>query len=125
MATAKEEFNALFDDFLADEFFSSAKRDFEFTEVENTVDIQNGTSTSTETTYSAECFQVSPTKSDNQALFEAGGIQANDILISVKQDDLVKSPSLEQSCTLSGKDYVCKAVFPDPATVQWKILLRA
>lgn len=125
MAGAKAEFDQLFQDFQADEFFASAVYSFSWVEIGTaSIDRTTGDSTSSTTTYTAEVFLVNPSKSERPADSIFRDLQVGDIAVSARQGELVKKPPLDSIVTFNGEQYSCKEVVSDTVGVAWKFLLR-
>lgn len=122
---AKNDFNQLFKDFQADEFFQDALYALSWDEVVvGPINRVSGSSSSTTTTYNAMAFLVNPSKSERPSASVFKDIQVGDIAISVRQEELVKEPPLNSVVTFDGAEYSCKEIVSDPAKVTWKLLLR-
>lgn len=125
MAGANEIFNNLFDSFKANDFFNDALYSFSWTEVVSTgIDRTTGDAIVTTTVYSSDAFLINPSKSERpqQSVFK--NIKAGDVAVILKQNELIKAPTLDETVTFDGIEYTCKEIVQDPAKVTWKFLLR-
>ena len=79
---ALSDFNKLFDEFQADEFFKDALHALSWTEsVSGGIDRITGIQTTTDTVYSADSFLLSPSKSERPSAQIFRDIQAGDIVV--------------------------------------------
>lgn len=108
---AKEDFNALFDDFLNDEFFGPTQYQIVFTiSTAGSYNPATGQSTGGVTDiYNAAGFFRSPKEKEFSEML------ATDEVFTCKQDDLVYTPEYNDKCTSDGNTYTVVQVISDKA----------
>lgn len=123
---AKSVFNELFKTFQNSDFFKDALYDFSWVEVTSFgIDRVTGDQITTEETYSAKAFLISPSRSDRPAESMFKEYQIGDIVVNVRQAELLVRPPLNQEVTFNGRNFICKEVVADPVGVSWQMLLRS
>lgn len=123
---ARDTFNELFKTFQNDDFFKDALYTFSWDEVISLgIDRVTGDQSTTTNTYSAEAFLVSPSRSDKPANSMFRDYQVGDIVVSARQEELIKRPPLNQEVTFNNIKYICKEVISDSVGVSWQMLLRS
>tara|TARA_R110000782_G_scaffold141550_2_gene234284 strand:+ start:3641 stop:4018 length:378 start_codon:yes stop_codon:yes gene_type:complete len=122
---ALSDFNKLFDEFQADEFFKDALYTLSWTEsVSGGIDRVTGIQTTTDTVYSADSFLLNPSKSERPSANIFRDIQAGDIVVASQVTEMVKKPKLNSIMTFNSEDFTVKEIVSDSVGVMWKFLLR-
>ena len=120
---ALSDFNKLFDEFQADEFFKDALYTLSWTEsVSGGIDRVTGIQTTTDTVYSADSLNPSKLERPSANIFR--DIQAGDIVVASQVTEMVKKPKLNSIMTFNSEDFTVKEIVSDSVGVMWKFLLR-
>jgi len=123
---AKNTFNELFKTFQNSEFFKDALYDFSWTEkISGGIDRLTGHQIVSTIDYHCAAFLISPSKAERPSQSMFRDFQVGDIMINVRQEELIKAPPLNHVVVFNGKNYTCKEILPDSAGVSWKMLLRS
>jgi|TARA_R110000822_G_scaffold76424_1_gene183638 hypothetical protein len=122
---SRNDFNKLFDEFQACEFFNDAMHTLSWIEsVSGGIDRVTGIQTTTDTVYSADSFLLSPSKSERPSAQIFRDIQAGDIVVVSQITEMIKKPKLNSIMTFDSEDFTVKEIVSDSVGVTWKFLLR-
>lgn len=122
---SKNDFQNLFDEFAADDFFADAVYAFSWTEeIVGTINRTTGVASKSTNTYSCNAFRLNPSRTERESKRVFRDTQIGDIVIMVNQRDLAAAPPLNHLVTFDGEIYSFKGIVQDPVKATWKFLLR-